>query len=83
MKKLFGFLALAGLLGIAVPVQKAEAAVLAPGVAASVQGAAEGMTTEVQYRRRGYAPRRYYAPRRSYAPRVFVPRVFAPRRSYY
>lgn len=81
MKKLLGFLAVAGLLVIAAPVQKAEAAVMAPGVAAAVQGASSGVT-EVRGRRYGYA-RRSYAPRRYYAPRVYVPRVFAPRRYYY
>ena len=88
MKKLLGFLAIAGLLFIAAPAYRAEAAVMAPGVASTVQGS-ESVVTDVQYRRRGgygrryFAPRRFYAPRRYYAPRVFVPRVFAPRRYYY
>jgi hypothetical protein len=87
MRKLLGFLAVAGLLVIAAPAYRAEASVLAPGVATTVQGGVENLTTDVRYRR-FYGPRRYYgprvyAPRRYYAPRVFVPRVFAPRRYYY
>lgn len=81
MRKWLGFLAVAGLLAIAAPTHRAEAAVMAPGVASTVQGATESLATEVRWRRRGYyAPRRYYArryyaPRRYYGPRVYVPRV--------
>lgn len=54
MKKIFGFLALAGLLLIAAPTRQAEASVLNPGVAAAVQGGSETLTTEVRWRRGGF-----------------------------
>jgi hypothetical protein len=64
VKKIFGFVAVAGLLFVAVPAERAQALSLnGPGIAAAVQsGASESMTTEVQYRRddRGYRPRRSY-----------------------
>jgi hypothetical protein len=61
VKKIFGFVAIAGLLFVAAPTtQQANAASLnGPGMAAAVQGgASEKLTTEVQYRRdhRGYRP---------------------------
>lgn len=62
VKKIFGFVAIAGLLFVAAPTQQANAMSLnGPGMAAAVQGGAnEKMTTEVQYRRdhhhRGYRP---------------------------
>jgi hypothetical protein len=52
LKKLFGLAAIAGLMFVAAPAQQANAVSLNnPGVAATVQGAGEGMTTDVQYRR--------------------------------
>jgi hypothetical protein len=59
LKKLFGLAAIAGLMFVAAPTQQANAVSLNnPGVAATVQGAGEGLKTDVQYRRhhhhRGY-----------------------------
>jgi hypothetical protein len=52
-RKILGFAAVAGLLFVAAPTQQASAASLAsPAAAAAVQGnPAEGLTTQVQYRR--------------------------------
>ena len=58
VKKFFGLAAIAGLLFVAAPTQQANAVSLnSPGIAASVQGGGEKLTTEVQYRHhhnRGY-----------------------------
>ena len=58
LKKIFGLAAIAGLMFVAAPAQQANAVSLNnPGVAATVQGAGEGLTTQVQYRhhhRHGY-----------------------------
>jgi hypothetical protein len=54
MKKIFGFVAVAGLLFVAAPAQQASAASLnSPAVAAAVQqgGTSEAVTTQVHYRR--------------------------------
>lgn len=52
VKKLFGLAAIAGLMFVAAPTQQANAVSLNnPGVAATVQGAGEGLKTDVQYRR--------------------------------
>lgn len=70
MKKIFGLAAVAGLMFVAAPAPQANAVSLnSPGVAATVQGAHEGLTTQVQFRRhyRHYrAPhvRRYHSWRR-------------------
>lgn len=53
MKKLLGLLALAGLLLVAAPAKQAEASVLAPGIAAAVQGGGDSLATEVRWRRHG------------------------------
>ena len=57
-KRIFGFVAVAGLLFVAAPAERAQAMSLnGPGIAAAVQnGPSESLTTEVQYRRdhRGY-----------------------------
>lgn len=75
MKKLLGFLALAGLLFIAAPAKQAEAAVMAPGIAAAVQGGTEALTTEVRWRRYGGYRRHYgyrsYGYRRNYGRRYY------------
>jgi hypothetical protein len=53
VKKIFGFVAIAGLLFVAAPTQQANAVSLSgPGIASSVQGSSsEALTTQVQYRR--------------------------------
>ncbi len=62
LKKIVGFAALAGLLFVAAPAERASAMSLnSPGIAATVQsdvGAAA--TTQVQYRHYGYRPHRGY-----------------------
>ena len=63
IKKIFGFVAVAGLLFVAAPGQRAEAMSLnSPGIAAAVQSNVGAGVTEVQYRRhhRGYRPHRGY-----------------------
>jgi hypothetical protein len=64
IKKIFGFAAIAGLLFVAAPAERAQALSLnGPGIAAAVQtGASDAAVTEVQYRRhhRGYHPHRGY-----------------------
>jgi len=63
VKKIFGFAAIAGLLFIAAPTERAQAVSLnSPGIAAAVQsGAGDSATTEVQYRRdHGYRGHRGY-----------------------
>jgi hypothetical protein len=61
IKNFFGFVAVAGLLFVAAPAERAQALSLSgPGIAASVQGAAaDGVTTQVQYRH-GYRGHRGY-----------------------
>ena len=57
IRKIFGFAAIAGLLFVATPGQRAEAMSLnSPGIAATVQSGVGAGVTEVQYRRhhRGY-----------------------------
>ena len=63
IKKIFGFAAIAGLLFVAAPGQRAEAMSLnSPGIAAAVQSDVGAGVTEVQYRRhhRGYRAHRGY-----------------------
>ncbi len=80
LKKIFGFLAIAGLLFIAAPSKPAHAvSLLNPAAAALVQSGESATTTDVRYRRYGY--RRYYAPRRYYR-RYYAPRRFYGRRYY-
>jgi hypothetical protein len=89
VKKIFGFLAVAGLLFVAAPAERAQAASLnGPGIAAAVQtGSAENLTTEVQYRRyhRGYHPHRGYRVYRGYGRPHYGWRRphFAPRPHFY
>jgi hypothetical protein len=61
VKKIFGFVAIAGLLFVAAPAERAQALSLSgPGIAASVQGnVGDSATTQVQYRH-GYRPHRGY-----------------------
>jgi len=55
MKKVFGFAAVAGLLVLAAPAERASAMSLAgPGIAAAVQGEAATGTTEVRWHRGGW-----------------------------
>lgn len=64
-KKIFGFVAIAGLLFVAAPGQRAEAMSLnSPGIAAAVQGDVGAGATQVQYRHghRGYHHRGYGRP---------------------
>jgi hypothetical protein len=67
MKKIFGFVAVAGLLFVAAPTERAQAISLnGPGIATAVQnGPSESLTTEVQYRRayRGYRMHRGFGRR--------------------
>jgi hypothetical protein len=64
-KKIFGLAAIAGLLFIAAPTQQANAVSLNnPAVAATVNGAGEGLTTEVQYRHHRGHYRHHYGFRR-------------------
>lgn len=61
MKKILGLLAAAGLMFVATPQQQANAMSLAsPAGAASAQHAAEGMTTDVHWRHRGWGYHRHY-----------------------
>jgi hypothetical protein len=62
LKKIFGFVAIAGLLFVAAPAERASAMSLnSPGIAAAVQSdAGTTATTRVQYRHYGYGPRRGY-----------------------
>ena len=65
VKKLFGLAAIAGLMFVAAPTPQANAVSLNnPGVAATVQGAGEGLTTEVQYRRHHHRHYRHHHVRR-------------------
>lgn len=81
LKKILGFLALAGLLFVAAPSKPAHAVSLLNPAAAALVQSGEAATTEVRYRRY-YGYRRYYAPRRYYR-RYYAPRRFyAPRRYY-
>ncbi len=89
LKKVLGFLALAGLLFVAAPTKPAHAiSLLNPAAAALAQQSGETLTTEVRWRRGGYGYRRgyyrprYFAPRRFYRPRYYAPRYYAPRRYY-
>ena len=68
VKKIFGFLAVAGLLFVTAPTQQASAMSLGgPGVAAAVQAnPGEKLTTEVQYRRHHHGYRPHYGYRRHY-----------------
>lgn len=65
MKKVLGFLAVAGLLFIAAPSQQAQAAALAtPASVVLAQHASENMATEVHYRRGHHSSRhRTWRPR--------------------
>ena len=78
LKKVLGFLAIAGLLFIAAPAKPAHAiSLLNPAAAALMQSGETAVTTEVRYRRYGY--RRYYA-RRYYRPRYYgYRRYYRPR----
>ncbi|MDB5618207.1 hypothetical protein [Tardiphaga sp.] len=62
IKKIFGFVAVAGLLFVAAPAERAQALSLSgPGIAAAVQSdVGAGAATQVQYRDRGYRPHRGY-----------------------
>lgn len=63
MKKIFGFLAIAGLLFIAAPSERAQALSLAnPGGAATARHASEnlGMTTEVRWHHRHHGWRGHH-----------------------
>jgi hypothetical protein len=61
IKKIFGFVAIAGLLFVAAPGQRAEAMSLnSPGIAAAVQSDVGAGATQVQYRHRGYRSHRGY-----------------------
>jgi hypothetical protein len=52
VKKVFGFLAIGGLLALAVPAERAQALSLAsPGIAAAVQDDSGKLTTEVRWHR--------------------------------
>lgn len=65
LKKLFGLAAIAGLMFVAAPTQQANAVSLNnPGVATTVQGAGEGLTTQVQYRRHHHHGHRHHHVRR-------------------
>lgn len=83
MSKMLGFLAVAGLLLAASPIERANAMSMSnPGAAGTAKYASEGFTTEVRgghggghrgggfrgYRHYGFR-HRYYAPRYYYAPR--------------
>jgi len=65
VKKLFGLLALAGLLFLAAPAPRAQAvSLISPGLAeALVLNKSAEATTEVRYRYRRYYVRRYYVRR--------------------
>jgi len=64
MKKLFGLLAVAGLMFVVTPSQQVNAMSLAaPGTAAAADHAAAG-TTEVRYRRHWHPHRRHWHPHR-------------------
>lgn len=65
LKKLFGLAAIAGLMFVAAPAQQANAVSLNnPGVAATVQGAGEGLKTDVQYRHHHHRGYRHHGMRR-------------------
>lgn len=65
MKKLFGLLAVAGLMFVVTPSQQANAMSLAaPGTAAAADHAAAGATTEVRYRRHYHPHHRRWHPHR-------------------
>ncbi len=82
LKKVLGFLAIAGLLFVAAPTKPAHAVSLLNPAAAALVQSGETLTTEVRWRRGGYGYRRgfyrprYYAPRRYYRPRYYAPRRF-------
>ena len=60
IKKIFGFVAVAGLLFVAAPGQRAEAMSLnSPGIAAAVQSDVGAGVTEVQYRRHHHGYRHH------------------------
>ena len=82
IRKLFGLLAVGGLLVVAAPTPQAQAASpLTPGVTTAIQQGSAGVVTDAQYRRhrhhRHYHHRHH---RHHYAPRVYVPRVYVPHR---
>jgi hypothetical protein len=82
IRKLFGLLAVGGLLVVAAPTPQAQAASpLTPGVTTAIQQGSASVVTDVQYRRhrhhRHYHHRHH---RHHYAPRVYVPRVYVPHR---
>jgi hypothetical protein len=55
MKKALGFAAVAGLLVLAAPVERASAtSLVSPGIAAAVQGETAAGTTEVRWHRGGW-----------------------------
>ncbi len=62
IKKIFGFVAIAGLLFVAAPSERAQALSLSgPGLAAAVQSdVGAGAATQVQYRHHGYRPHHGY-----------------------
>ncbi len=61
MKKILGFLAVAGLAFIATPSQQANALSLTnPAGIASAKHASESVTTEVRWRRGGWGGRRHW-----------------------
>ena len=63
IKKIFGFVAIAGLLFVAAPAERAQAMSLnSPGIAAAVQSDASAGITQVQYGRHhhGYRGHRGY-----------------------
>lgn len=61
IKKALGFAAVAGLLLLAAPVERASAMSLAtPGIAAAVQGETATGTTEVHWRRGWHRHHRYH-----------------------
>lgn len=66
LKKLFGLFAVAGLVAIAAPTERANAmSINSPGLAAAVQeNISNQAITDVQYRRhdRRYRPHRHYRP---------------------
>jgi hypothetical protein len=64
VKKILGFLAIGGLLALAVPAERAQALSLAsPGIAAAVQDDSGKLTTEVRWHRH-HGWRRHYGWRR-------------------
>ena len=86
-KKIFGFAAIAGLLFVAAPAERASAMSLnSPGIAAAVQSNVGADVTEVQYRRhhRGYHHRGYGRPHHGFRHHRGYHRGhhFAPRHHY-